>query len=108
MKYDDPNICQNFAYGTTAQLSWHVQNSDIIGSCESKLEQRELSNHFNNEHKYNGPGSRNCVISSPKKIWTEVINMDYLALGLTETHPSDRKAWSGKLRSAVRLDPPLY
>ena len=27
---------------------------------------------------------------------------------ITETHPSDRKALSGTLRSAVRLDPPLY
>ena len=44
----------------------------------------------------------------PKKTWTEVIDMDRQALGLTETHPSDRKAWSGRLRSAVRLDPPLY
>ena len=44
----------------------------------------------------------------PKKTWTEVIDTDRQALGLTETHPSDRKAWSGRLRSAVRLDPPLY
>ena len=29
----------------------------------------------------------------PKKTWTEVIDMDHLVLGLTETHPSDRKAW---------------
>ena len=28
-----------------------------------------------------------------------------LAMGLTETHPSDRKAWSGRLRSVVRLHP---
>ena len=44
----------------------------------------------------------------PKKTWTEVTDLDRLALGLTETQPSDRKAWSGRLRSAVRLDPPLY
>ena len=42
----------------------------------------------------------------PKKTWTAVIDMDCLALGLTETHPTDRKAWSG--RCAVRLDTPLY
>ena len=42
----------------------------------------------------------------PKKTWAEVFDMDRLALGLTETHPSDRNAWSGRLRSAVR--PPLY
>ena len=34
--------------------------------------------------------------------------MDYLALGLTETHPSNRKAWSRRIRSAVGLDPSLY
>ena len=28
-------------------------------------------------------------------------DIDCLSLGLTETHPSDRKAWSGRLRSAV-------
>ena len=27
----------------------------------------------------------------PKKTWAEVIHMDCLALGLIETHPSDRK-----------------
>ena len=36
------------------------------------------------------------------------MDMDFLALGLTETHPSHRKAWSGRLRSVVRLDPHLY
>ena len=43
-----------------------------------------------------------------KKTWTEVIDMDRLMLGLTETHPSGRKAWTSRLKSAVRLDPPLY
>ena len=40
----------------------------------------------------------------PTKTWTEVIDMDNLAFGLTETHPSDKKAWSGRRRSAVKLD----
>ena len=40
--------------------------------------------------------------------WREVIDMDRLALGLTETHTSNRNAWNGRLRSAVRLGPPLY
>ena len=39
---------------------------------------------------------------------TEVIGMDCLAPGLTGTHHSNRKAWSGRFRSFVRLDPPLY
>ena len=34
-----------------------------------------------------------CGHGRPKE--TEVIDMDCLALGLTDTHPSDRKAWSG-------------
>ena len=44
----------------------------------------------------------------PKKTWTEVIDMDRLALGLTETHTSNRNAWNGRFRSAIRLGPPLY
>ena len=44
----------------------------------------------------------------PRKTWTEVIDMDRLAMGLVETHPSDRKAGSGRLSSDVRLHPPLY
>ena len=40
---------------------------------------------------------------SQEKTWTEVIDMDRLALGLTETHLSDRKAWSGRIKSVVRL-----
>ena len=32
----------NFAQVTAAELPWHVQNSDLIGSLESKLEQREF------------------------------------------------------------------
>ena len=44
----------------------------------------------------------------PKKTWTEVIDMDCLALGLAETHPSDWRVWIGRLRGDVRLDPPLY
>ncbi len=43
----------------------------------------------------------------PNKTWAEVVRADQLALGMAETHPSDRTAWSGTLRSAVRLDPPL-
>ena len=42
----------------------------------------------------------------PNTTSTEVIGMDCLALGLTETLPSDMKAWSGRLKSDVRLDPP--
>ena len=32
-----------FAHGTTAQLSWHVQNCDLVGSPLSKLEQNDFS-----------------------------------------------------------------
>ena len=47
-------------------------------------------------------------LGCPMKTWTEVIDMDCLVLGLTETHPSDKKAWSGRLWNAVRLDTSLY
>ena len=43
--------------------------------------------------------------SRPKKTWPEIIRMACLALCLTETHHSDRKAWNDTLRSVVRLDP---
>ena len=36
---------------------------------------------------------------------SDMIDMDCLALGLTETHPSNRKACSDRLRSAVSLEP---
>ena len=55
--------------------------------------------------KLNAIGGRSC--GCLKKTWTEVTAMDCVALGWTEIHPSDRKAWSGRLRSAVRLDPSL-
>ena len=34
----------NFTHFMTAELSWHVQNYDLIGSLESKLEQKDLQN----------------------------------------------------------------
>ena len=33
----------NFAHAMTAELSWHVQNFDLIGSLESNFEQTKLS-----------------------------------------------------------------
>ena len=53
------------------------------------------------------PQSGNRGRGRPKKTWSEVICKDRQSLGLTKTNPSDRKAWSGTLRSAVKLDPPL-
>ena len=56
--------------------------------------------------KFNPTGGHGRV--HPKKTWTEVINMDRLARGLTEFHPSDKKPWSSRHGSAARLEPPLY
>ena len=39
----------NFAHVTTAQLSWHVQNCDLIGSLESELKQKRFSQNLNYE-----------------------------------------------------------
>ena len=36
-----------FVYGTTAELSWHVQICDLIESSEAWLKDKELSPHFN-------------------------------------------------------------
>ena len=36
----------NFTHVTTAQLSWHVQNCDLIGWLESILEKRKLAKDF--------------------------------------------------------------
>ena len=33
----------NFAHVTTAELSWHVQNCDLIRSLEWKLQQTEIN-----------------------------------------------------------------
>ena len=41
----------------------------------------------------------------PKKTWTEVIDIDCLVLGLAETHPSERKAWSGRLTKCCQTGP---
>ena len=41
----------NFAHATTAELSWHVQHCDLIGSLESKWKQKQLSQHFSFELK---------------------------------------------------------
>ena len=38
-----------FAHATTAQLSWHVQNCDLIASLEWKLYQNEFSRDFSKE-----------------------------------------------------------
>ena len=35
-----------FAHATAAMLPWHVQICDLIGSLESKLEQKEFSQNF--------------------------------------------------------------
>ena len=39
----------NFAHAMTAELSWHVQNCNLIGSLEWKLEQIKFSQDFNYE-----------------------------------------------------------
>ena len=39
----------NFAHVTTAELSWHVQNFDLIGPGGRKLEQTELLQDFKYE-----------------------------------------------------------
>ena len=48
-----------------------------------------------------------CGHGHPKKTWIKVIGMDCVAMGLTETHPSDRKARSGRLRSVSDLTHPI-
>ena len=82
--------------------------------CSLKMWQR-----YSSPANLDGPTMKNVMMvgwrKSRNSIPQEVMAManqrkpgtDYLVLGLTEKHPSDRKAWSGKLRSAFRLDPPL-
>ena len=38
--------CHNFAHAMTAELSWHVQNYDMIGMLESELEQKAFTQDF--------------------------------------------------------------
>ena len=35
------------------------------------------------------------------KTWSEVIHFSCLALGVTDTHPSERRSWSGALRTVL-------
>ena len=42
-------ICHNFAHAMTAELSWHVQNCDMIGWSESKLELKYFTQDFSYE-----------------------------------------------------------
>ena len=41
-----------FAYGTTAQLSWHVQNCGLISKLFVNVEQNEFSRDLNHELMY--------------------------------------------------------
>ena len=40
---------QNFTHATTAELSWHVQNSDLILSLKINIEHVGFSRYLNNE-----------------------------------------------------------
>ena len=75
------------------QLSWHG-HVELSDGCLKKVKKLKSTG--------------GCGHGQPNKTWTEVIDMGRLGLGLTETNPSDRKAMSGRLRNAVRADPPLY
>ena len=41
--------CHNFTHATTAELSWHVQSCDMIGTLDSKLEQNVCLQYFDCE-----------------------------------------------------------
>ena len=50
----------NFAHAMTAQLSWHVQNCELIGSLDLELERKVLSQNLNSNDElktclWNGP-----------------------------------------------------
>ena len=72
----------------TRWLRWHgyVKHRD---GCLKKVQ------------KLNPIVCRGC--GHPRETWTKVIGMDCLALGVVEIHPSNKKACSGRFRSAVRL-----
>ena len=65
---------------------WHVEGNDDWLKKVQKLNPTE-----------------GRVCGHPKKTWTKVIDMDCLALSLTETHSSDSNAWSGRLSQSFRL-----
>ena len=97
---------------TKDQVSWQdVLERMQLDDLAKVLRIRRLRRHGHVEHsdgwlkkvqKINLTGGRD----RPKKTWTEAIDMDCLARGLNETHFSDRNVCSGRLRSAVRVDPP--
>ena len=79
----------------TRRLQWHGQTTRSAGWL-TKVQNLSIKS-------VGGRGR-----SRPKKTWTEEIHLDCIALGLIETLPSDRKTWSGTIKTAVRLAPPLY
>ena len=76
----------------TRRLRWHGHEEHIDGWLEKV-------------QRLNPTGGRGQ--GRPKKTWTELIGKECLALGLAGNHPFYKKAWSGRLRSAIRLDLPL-
>ena len=61
----------NFVYAMTAQLSWHMQNCDLIGSLESKLEQNKFAQDFSYElinSLWNGPLVAYQIVISKKAL----------------------------------------
>ena len=51
----------NYAHAMTAELSWHVQNCDLLGSIELKSEQKEFSRNSNYH-------LMNCLWNGPEVI----------------------------------------
>ena len=63
----------------------------VLRNCELQWHGHvECSNGWLNKVQSLNPTGRRGR-GHPKKTWTEVIDMDHLALGLSETHPFDRK-----------------
>ena len=76
----------NFAHAMTAELSWHVQNCDLVGLPESKLEQKNIFARFQFwAHKpfvkwtpVNLVSDHSPVRPPQNELWTEISSICYV------------------------------
>ena len=82
---------------TMDQVSWQdflermpLDNlAKLFRTCRLRWYDGHVDGWLKKVQKLNPIGGRGC--GRPNKTWTEVIGRDRLGLGITETHPSDRK-----------------
>ena len=70
----------NFAHAMTAELSWHVQNCDLIQSLGSKQEQKQILQILNYKlinASWNGPEDGPDVMAEVISSYLDIILPDF-------------------------------